>query len=272
VVDPAAVVDPAKPVDPPPPNPEEDKDAIRVRLRRDSFETETDWKVAQKAMDFIRAGMTPAKAEAAAKEHLGIKADAPAPVETATPEVEAFQTVTKTLEDKEAERDAALLAYDNEKVVALNKEIRTLTQQATKAERAVETARAAQASYQQSIQRSITEYPESNVPGSKLYKAIAGRFATMDANDPLWQNPNRAEIVAKEEAAELGIKGKSAQTAATPPSATPAKPSAATKPQKVSPVPGSARTTIPAVTPEVALDAELKKALGKNAHVLQTIS
>ena len=60
--------------------------------------------------------------------------------------------------------------------------------------------------YQQSIARAEAEYPDSAVPDSSLFKAIQQRFATMDANDPLWQNPNRAEIIAREQANLLDIK------------------------------------------------------------------
>lgn len=252
---------------------EEEKDAIRVRLRRDSFENETDWKVAQKAMEFIRAGMSPAKAEAAAKETLGIKTEPAAKVEAPVlPEAETLKAAESSLEAKEAERDAALLAFDNEKVVALNKEIKALTKQVTDAERNLEKAQASHASYEQSIARAIEEFPDSATEGHILYDAIAGRFSRMKPEDPLWSNPDRAMIVAKEQAARLGIKGKSDKTpAATPPPVTPAKPTAQ-KPQKVSPVPGAARTTIPSQTPEQAVDAELSKTLGKNAHMLAGIS
>lgn len=69
---------------------------------------------------------------------------------------------------------------------------------------------------QKSIARAEAEYPESTDPKSSLYKAIQQRFATMDANDPLWQNPDRPEIVAKEQAALLGIKPKIVSEGSTP--------------------------------------------------------
>lgn len=89
---------------------------------------------------------------------------------------------------------------------------------AAEAQIKVDKARAdtqANEAYQQSVARAITEYPGSDNPDSVLGKAITQRFANMPSDDPLWQNPNRAEIVAREEASKLGIRGKSESASET---------------------------------------------------------
>jgi hypothetical protein len=63
--------------------------------------------------------------------------------------------------------------------------------------------------YEQSVAKAEEEYPDSGDSDTPLGKAIAYRFANMPSDDPLWDNPNRAEIIAKEEADKLRIKGKS---------------------------------------------------------------
>jgi S1-C subfamily serine protease len=75
------------------------------------------------------------------------------------------------------------------------------------------------ASYRDSVNRAMAEYPDCGSADSALYKAVQERFSSMASDDPLAQNPNRPEIIAHQEAAKLGIKSQSelAQTAGKPP-------------------------------------------------------
>jgi hypothetical protein len=269
--------EPASPEPTPPTEPE--KDQIRPRLRKDAFASEQDWKIAQKAADFMREGMLPAKAEAAARDALGIQSEVtttPTPaVPEVLPEVQTLQSLQTQLEAKEAARDAALLAYQNEDVVVLNKEIRELSRKTVQAERAAEQAESRNTSWQASVSRAQTEFPESNQPGHPLHKAIAGAYATMADDDPLRTDPDGPLKVAAREAAELKVplKPKSQRTApaATTPASVPAIPTGK-PPPKVSPVSGSRSTVVPTTTPEQDLDKKLAGMLGpQNADMLRGI-
>jgi hypothetical protein len=284
---PAKVVPPAEPepakaeelTPEPTPTPESEKDQIRPRLRKEAFATEQDWKIAQKAADFMREGMLPAKAEAAARDALGLQPD-PAPAAPATPtvlpEVQTFNSLQAELEVKEAERDAALLGYRNEEVVVLNKEIRDLTRKASAAERVAEQAQARTATYAQSVTRAETEFPESKDRSHPLHKAIAGAYATMADDDPLRTDPEGPLKVAQREAADLKVPLKPVSKRTTAPAATtpPLVPAIPTgkPPPKVSPVSGSRSTVVPTTTPEQDLNKALAGILGpQNAEMLKGI-
>jgi hypothetical protein len=246
----------------------EDPAKIRIRIHRDNFNSDEDYRVAVKTTRLMNEfGLTPAKAEEEARRLLGISKPA-APVVEATPEAATLKDAETRLAAKRTERNKAIAEYRTEDFAKLDDEVETLRDEVFTAKQAVSTARSYSTQVDSSIERAQTEYPDSMTVGHPLYDAVELAFLRLPANDPIRKNPNFPELIAKQCADKLKISAKSQpKPAATTPPATPAKPTA--KPTKVAPISGKARQVTPPTKPEDDLDAALRKELGpKNAHMV----
>ena len=247
-VEPAPPVEAAKPAEAAKPDDDpDDQKKVRVRLNRDNFKSDDDYRIAVKATKLQNEfGLLPSQAEVEARRLLNLPASNAAPAAQtqpqAQPEVPDARTDGKpaTLEATDAEiarlraekRKSFTVDADLEKTADLDEQIDALRDhKATLASEANSRALSQQSAFardsQASMQRAVEQFPTSKEKDSALTKEMLALDAEWkEDGNPLYHSANKPFLLAQRADARLKRNGPApaAPVVASPQPVTPARP------------------------------------------------
>lgn len=247
----------------------EETKANRMRVRKTNMASEVEWKATQ----LMNAGMPLEEAVATANKLVKkgeSAATTPAIVLENLPETQDLRSAETLYNEKKAAYVKASQEF-LPNAAELQIEMLEAKDKVDQAKVSVTKAAELENTLTENLQQALTEYPESGVEGSPMFKEVMYQVTKLTPAE--LKRSDRNTLIAERAAKAIGIKPVSQRTpstsVATTPSITPAK--GAAKPTKVTPVSGAARTVTPTIAPETALKTELAKILGKDADMVDAL-